>query len=548
MSETTEGAAKSYLSKNVRLKRDKLIFFVLNLLVIMPYAVTLCSPWGCAGAVVILVLLFVWTVALSDNSRPASWNLPVFGFLDACILLGLSYQELIDYFNPDDLVYFIQRMEDRPYPGAVLAAALVLAVAADVHLRKGPLAVWLGMLGRTVAGGALIWALWCGGTLLTPRFLPGMNAFFAFYVLCAMGWCILCAAAYYVDSKSAIRSICLSWLLLAAFFTLCLTEAPLVQLFAGTLEERFLALPDMSFAWWRALSAAAVLTGCAIAVYDYDNHKMGADSLVLGALASGVLLLRILLSWYFAFSFLVFPVFLAGCFRCLYNERRQSKTLRLSSPAYLIAQMAALALAVHLLKTGLWVLTVLICVYAAVFYATAGKNSTAGYRLCHWITILSCPAVLAAGYIWQMRFVRESCVLVGTAYVIFACFILVLSWPHPDDRKSPDIYKWSVCGFMTLLCLMAAARYGSKIQVAFRPEDSTAVITLEARGEDNRIRSAVLSWTSLTGEALSGEIPLSAGENTVPIRGERLIISATDAFGATTTVTDWYPGWLLERK
>ena len=99
---------------------------------------------------------------------------------------------------------------------------------------------------------------------------------------------------------------------------------------------------------------------------------------------------------------------------------------------------------------------------------------------------------------------------------------------------------------MALLCLIAAGRYGTEVQVVFQPEDNTASITLEAKGKENEIQSAVCRWSDVTGQVVSGEQVLFAGENVASIQGEKLSIVVTDAFGAETTVTDWYPGWLLE--
>ena len=66
-----------------------------------------------------------------------------------------------------------------------------------------------------------------------------------------------------------------------------------------------------------------------------------------------------------------------------------------------------------------------------------------------------------------------------------------------------------------------------------------------SRGGDNEIALAAYYWSDLTGEPLGEEVPLSSGETEIPIQGERLTIVATDTHGARTTVTDWYPGWML---
>lgn len=534
-----ETAAKRDIGQYVLLKRNNLIFFALNLFLIVPRILKQYSPVGWVGAAVVLLLMFCLTVHKPEAGRPASRNLPLMGVLDVCILAVLSYQPLMDLLDPEMAEYILSDMEYSNLWFPLMLAALAGSVVLRRHL-------WLGGLCRAAAGACFIVVLFSDGALPWPYFYNDTEMFFVLYLLGAAGWLILCALAYYADPQSLSGSVWMSWVLLAALFLLCMTETLMIPSLAAAAEEYLFAISSVGLAWWKVLLAAAVLICGSIAVYGYSDHRMGPDSLVLGVMACCLLLLRVLISRYFIFSWVLFPVLLAGSFRCLYNEFRHTKTLRLISPVYLPVQLAALVLAVHLLKTGLWILAILICAYTVVFYATAGKNTTPGYRRFHWLTVLSCPAVLAVGYIWQRCFAVTSIILIGVMYAVFAFTILILNWPHPDKKEGSDVYRWVICGFMTLLCLVTVTRYGTKVQVTFLEEDSLAVITLEARGADNDVSSAAISWSSLTGGSSGREIALSAGENVVPIKDERLTIVVTDSYGITTTVTDWYPKWLLD--
>lgn len=543
MPETMEATAQINFGMHVRLKRNKLIFFALNLLLVIPWALKRYSPWGWAGAAVILLLMFLFTVHIPDADYAASRSLPFIGFFDVCIWAVLSWQRLVEQFSLDNAAAIFERLEVNPC-FILMLAMLVLGI----FLQNGPRGLWAGGLGRAAAGAFFILLLCSDCMLPRPSFYSGTQGFFVLYLLCSVGWLFLCAAAYYTDPQTQPVSNCLTWLLLAALLILCVTETSLIQPLASAVWEWLLDVPSAGLAWWKVLLAAVVLTGASVAAYDYDGRKMGPDSLVLGILAGGVLLLRILISRYFAFHWVLFLTFLTGSLRCLYNECRQAKTLRFTSSVYLTVQLAVLVLAAQMLKTGLWLLVILLCVYGLVFYATVGKTAAPGYRLFHWLTVLSCPAVLAVGYIWQRCFVKESCIFVLVMYAVFAFAILILSWRHPDQRICPDVYKWILCGFMTVLCLIAATRHGTRVQVTFHKEDCTAVIALEAQGKGNTVASASIRWGRLIGEGSGEERVLSAAETTVPIEDEKLTIVVTDAYGSTTTVTDWYPRWLLEQK
>lgn len=537
MPENTEGTAQNFLADKVLVKKNKLLFFALNLVCILPYLIKHYSHLEAGLAACFLLMLFILTVLQPHAATPAGKNLPLFGFFDVCILLGMSTRELLDRFTLDDLPHILARAEGRQCL-LLLPVGLVLCVLPF----RSSLAVWLKGLGRTAIGAFPLLLIWSNGKLLGISFADGGKGFFVFYLLCAAIWYTLCAVSYTVTPGALRRNNWLSWLLLLVFWALCLTETSLVWERILPIRDWLLAIP--SLAWWKTILAVAVLIGCAIAAYAYADSLMGPDSLVLGALGGGILLLRVLLSNYFAFSWLVLLVFLAGALRCLQNEMRHTKTLRLSTPVYLAAQTAALLLTAFLLKRGLWVLLVLLVVYGLIFYAIHGKMETLPRQRCRWLVTLSCPAVLALGYIWQTRFIPAVCLLLAAAYGVLAFVILLLLWPHPSERRSPDRYKWMVCGAMALLCLMTATRYGVKAHITFQPERGTAHIELAARGGDNEIALAAYYWSDLTGEPLGEEVPLSSGETEIPIQGERLTIVATDTHGARTTVTDWYPGWM----
>ena len=543
MPENTEGTAKRTLSSKALAMKNKLIFFALNLVCVLPHVAKRYSHWGAGIAAGMLLVLFFLTVLRPGANTPASRNLPFFGLIDAGILLGLFFQDLKLRFTMDNMSSILALAESRPRCIWLVPVGVVLCVLPF----KGILAVWMKGLGRTAIGASLLLLLGSDGRLPKPTFfVNGGEAFFFFYLLCAVAWYTLCAVSYAVDEDVQRRDYRLSWLLLGVFCTLCLTETSLVWEMLGPVQMWLLAVPSVGLAWWKAVFAMVVLIGCAVAAYDFDYACMGEDSLVLGTLGGGILLLRVLLSSYFVFSWLVIPVFLVGAFHCLQNEVEQEKTLRLSSPAYLIAQTAALLLAVCLLKRGLWVVATLLVVYGLVFYTVHGKMGTPRRQLCRWLETLSCPVALALGYIWQARFILSSCFLLAAVYGVLAFVIILLLWPHPSGQSCPDGYKLLVCGAMALLCLMTATRYGAKARIAFQPEDGMARIELEARGKDNEIVEAAYHWSGLDGEPRSGEIPLSAGETEIPIGGEKLTVVVTDAHGARTTFTDWYPGWMLE--
>lgn len=522
------------------LKRNKIVLFALNGVLVLPCAIRHFSPAGAGVTLLLLLLAFFLTVVRSDAGLPAVRGLPVLGVFDVLILLALSYKELL-FFLPESSEFISARLYFTDYDW-LLALGVLLCL---LPFRE-KLALWSKGLGWVVIGGYLTLRLWCSDFLPSGQIEPGLKASILFLLLCVLAWFSVCAVSRTVDENTLSRDRWLSRLLLTIYLVLGLAEPALLQQFFSRMYQWFLTASEVGFAWWKALLAAGVLTGCAVASYDLRNKRMGPDSLVLAGLSGFVLLVRVLMSRYFICGWIIPLVFLAGSLLCLKNEGKQAKTLQLSSPAYLAAQTAVLLAAVLLLKRGVWITVLCMAVYALVFTALAGKMVTSRRQLWLWLIRLSCPAVLAAGTVWHLRFLPASLWLIAAAFAVLALVVILLHWPNPTGMVCPDGLKWMVFGAMVLLCLLVSLRFGSKVEVAFQPDSETAHIELEARGRDNKIVSAKCSWSRFTGEALSGEQTLQSGGMDIPIQGEKLTIVVTDAFGTTTTVTDWYLRWLWQ--
>ena len=78
----------------------------------------------------------------------------------------------------------------------------------------------------------------------------------------------------------------------------------------------------------------------------------------------------------------------------------------------------------------------IVAAYTLVFYETAEKRNSGKYKLCHWLTILSAPAVYAVAYIWHMRFSLDTVIMLALMYAVFAGVMIILHWPHPDTVEA----------------------------------------------------------------------------------------------------------------
>lgn len=518
-------------------KKNGLLFFGLNLLLIGPQIFRKFSLWGAAGAAALLLVLLVLTLKRANDWEPASRDLPLLAVFDLCVLLVLSHAELRGQFGLQNADFLLRGLRSLGSFWLIPAgAALCLARVENPPLLR----LWVKALGRTAVGAGLLLMRWSSGSLLV--FYGEGKRLLVMYLLCALVWYLLCTVSFGVEPEGLQRDFWLSRLLLAVFLVLCLLEPVVLREFLLRLADW--AREAAAGVWWKTALTAAVLAGSAAAVYEYDRNRMGPDAAVLGILASGAVLLRGLTEWYFAFNGGLLLVFLVGSLFCLFNEAENRKTFGFANLVFLPLQLGALLAAAMLLKRGLWAMVLLLCVYGCLFFVLSGRRTTSKRWLFYWLTLLSCPPAAAAAYLWRMRFLPETMKALGAVYAVLALGMVILHWPHPDRRSAHPNDKRALCVLMALLSLAASARYGTAVQISFQEADYTASITLTARGEENAIRSAGYVWSGALEEPGPAVRRLSAGETVIPIEGEKLTVLVTDAFGASTEVTDWYPGWM----
>lgn len=527
MADTTSPGGGGPLAGAALMRKNKLIYFALDLALILPRVVRQFTPLGAGLSALILAAAFFVTVVRSHPSAPAAAGLPVLLFCDVLVLLVLSYPSLVY-----DLSRFTQMWSGiwlvfplwLPLAGAALSLAPI----------PEPFTLWAKGLGWAGLGGYCARLAWANSAAEA-----GGGAAVLLYLLCLGVWYAACAAAH-LTGDTLRRDRWLSRVLLAVFAVLSLAASPL-------LLDRFAAacrwcrsIPEGGFSWWQVIAATAALAGCAIAACDFPGRRPGADCLVLGGLAGLLLLLRTLVSCYSPVGLAAPVVYLAGLLRCVRNEGAGRRTLSLSSLTYLAAQTGALILALWLLSRGLWPVAAALAVYALVFHALGDKTARPHPLLLDWLLRLSLPAVLAMGYLWRLGFHPGSLLFLAAACGVLALVMVVLQWSNPAGRTGPAGLNWSLCGLMALLSLSVCLRFGADVRLVHIPNDPTVQVEVAARGRDNEVRSAVYCWYDWTGNPLGREQSLGSGVTEMGVAGDRLEITVEDSRGVRTRATGWY--------
>ena len=537
----TTATTKRTLKEAVIAKRDKIIFFVLNLALVIPFLVENYTHIGLGAAFLIMLWAFYRCVVKASDQLPAARRIPQLLFFDVLAHLAISYEDLAMYFIGENFSSVMYSIEGKG--ATILLAGLVLNILVS---KKWSNLQWLKYAAKTLIGVSFILMIWGNGGLLHPNFNLGGDIMFVFYLMFSLVWFLFCSIAYRLEPEVYVAKPLarLSNLLLIFFVLFCSTEFELAMEFLMDARIFLLDMPDDGLNWWKVILGAVILVGCAIATYDRKRDTMGVDSLVLCFIASAMILLRVLMANYFAYNWIIFAVFLFSSLRCLRNEIAGEKTLQLNALIYTVVQLAVLLAATWLIKAGLWINVVVIALYTMIFYSAYNKNTAEWHPLRFWLIVFSAPAVYAIAYIWQTRFHMETIILILVAYAVFAFVLIVLSQPHPDNLPVPKVYRVVLCGFLALLCWFAMGRNGAKVDIQPDLLWEETYVTIESNGKENYVVSAQYQWSTKTGKTLTaGEMNPSG--DILPIEGEVLTVTTTDAYGVRTIKTQWYPDWLI---
>ena len=529
----TEDIMKRTFLDGAIAKRNKIIVFVLNLALVIPHLVQNYSLWGLIGTVILLLMAFYFLIIKKDSAVAAVACLPALLFYDVCIFMAISYQDIADNFSFSHLGYFLTNLRG---PCITL---FVIGLALNLFTPKKAGTVWLRGVAKTLMGMALIMQNWTEGGLFTASFLGEGQTFMEFFLLFSMIWFTVAACSTYADQDLQARNNWLSTFLLFFLFLFCTVEKGLANRWMGQIGAFMDNLATDTLAWWKIILASAVCGCCAVATYDQKNKVMGVDSVFLMALALGAIVIRVLMTTYFSFNWIVLPFLLVGSVRCLKNEVVQKKTLRLPSWGYLAAQFVMLLLSIHLLVSGLWINLLVLVVYLLIFYTNFTKLGDDPLKPGHWILILTAPAAYAIAYLWSARFSVGALTVILVCLAMCSAVMLILNRKHPAQRQAPVVYKVIVCGLMVLLCLMAAGRHGTKVKITL-DKPGTTTVAVEARGKKNKVESVTCQWRDKTGKKLAEEQVLPADGGIMNIGGEILTVTVKDTFGVKTTKTYWY--------
>lgn len=523
-------------------KTNKIIFYIVNLLFVVPYIVKNYSSIGVGVAIALLLFLLFQMLKKEEENLPASVYLPFIVWIDFFIYIGINHQILKDTFDWDRVTNFFISSNDTCFWMLGVGVALLFIGISKVKYS------WLFGCGATFVGSSVILTLWSNCQLDNIVFVPWGESVLAIFLLVTIIWSIVYQISIIVSPYKRILYIWLGLSLLLSILILNVANYDYLLRIGSEIELLLLNLPTTYFAWWKVILVTVIAIIGAIEMYPMGNKEVGVDGLVVFALGDLIFSIKLLMSNYFSYNWILFFVLLGCILVCINNESNAQKmTLNFSNSDYLIILSIVFIICVLLLKNGLWINLIISTAFLLLFYSKKKvfeKNSY--HNIFFYLYIIACVLCEAMGWMWKFRSYTNGFIMLGIIFVVTLLGVFIINMNHPNGicvRRSVCLI---ICVCMLILSLLCMNKYGTKVDISFQSEENTLEIVLKARGK-NEVESAYYYWSNKNGDSLQEQNVLYEGTQTIPIEGELLTIVVVDSKGITTTVNEWYPEWLLKR-
>lgn len=506
--------------------KNRIVFYTLNLLFLLPALQKSGSLAGLAAAVVLLIILLVISMRSGGNSEPASAQIPVLLFFDGLILFAWHGEALLAGFHTDQLEQMTwSYMQQRP----------LCLVLAGIGLLLGLLGLWrryfwLVSLSGAALGSAVILLFWSSGSLRNFRLFANGEKVIAAFLVCAFIWTLFSRVAQFAAPEKWGLNVFLSILLLCGIAALHLLEPQYVQSLAAGLLGVLLT--------WKQVAVACVLLliGCAITAMDKGAEGVSFDFLTLLACALFIFAAKFLSCTYFIGSRLFFLLLPAGMLWCLKNAATDRTTLGLSPLCYMSVQAGILLVCAKALQMGLHLNVALAAVTGWALRLRWIQEKPESFQDFFCRTLIAFFAAEALVWQWRMRFSREGVLLIAVVFAMAMGGLLLTGLPHPEGVRAPGSVRIWVCACAGILCLLSMI--------------PTLWIRAEVRGDESYIEVKALTgaearkisccWKDWRGQVIE-ETELKEPKAVLPVRGDLLTVTAADEKGIRSSRDFWVP-------
>lgn len=415
-------------------------------------------------------------------------------------------------------------------------------------------------------------------------------------IIVALIWLFVCTYSNVVSKGerrgTAFYSLIISVIILFFNFYFANNETKGLNVFFVIPETIDDSIARKMYPWWLVilLTVLFLAVGTILAVLgnssSEDDVRGFADAKFFYSAAVLALLTKIILSNYFAYSFVLYIclliVFRADIAKDVSridkkdkNDRyydvedfifRSVRLLYISICYIFIVQMAEnmLYLTLPIALIIMYMLYKLVgnFVKKEILEDETVKSTLDGMPKAYHFSIIVLTAVFTASLVYHYRFSLSNFVLLGILVLTVLLVFNALKRKIPNNIKLPEIntVKWLATVFAIIVCIVLTASSGAKLKLKsdFDQPSATISVTVNKKSTINKIEyqwdnGIIFDGYQMLVEDLEPiefdkEVKAIKGkkrdaELTLPIQGESLTVWITDSNDVQTTRTLWFPTW-----
>lgn len=416
----------------------------------------------------------------------------------------------------------------------------------------------------------------------------------AFSIIVSFVWLFICSYSNIVTTGekrgTAFFSLVFSIIVLLFNFFFANNSVKGLNVFFVIPETITDSVARKMYPWWLAILLTVVFiaagTFLAVLADGEDDVRNYADAKFFYAVAVLAFLSKIILSNYFAYSFILYIGILiilntdirkdiSRIEKKEKNDRyydvedfifRSLRLLYLAICSVFIIQMAEnmlyLTLAIALILMYMLYKLVDNFTKKEILEEESVKSVLDGLPKSYHFSIVVLAAVFTASLVYHYRFSISNFILLAILVVTVMLVFTAMKRKLPNNIKLSEIntVKWIATLFVVVVCIVLTSSSGAKLKMEYDESKTSTTISVSTN-KKTTIKKIEYKWDN--GLVYDGyqmivrdadpilfdkQVKSIAGkkretELTLPVQGENLTIWITDANGVQTTRTLWYPTW-----
>lgn len=534
-------------------KQIRLLYFILNTVVIIPFIMSFFSVFGSIATLAILAGGFVYFVIGGKESTEPYTEIIKILFMDTLICGSLIF------------LYFLGAVTEAEYlPGEQLANLSINAylfvfiyVIGIVLKRSKPLIAYIISWFSLIVIGYLLCIALCtvDGSLIMPEFIKGGAVVLHIYLIFAAVFS-LCSILVILAGTKNFNIFMFSISFIIFFFVLISSYSGILNKFYEW-EKDFGNFTSNALLWAKVtvVYVIALLTCLTILFRGIigNKGKMFCFNInVLLFIANAALLYKFTLSWYSGFNYVLVYLYVFAVLFMLWRDLElkggeERKNLSffekfiheeivegLKTTEFIIAAAVLSLASIWMFKHNMLVNALIILLFMILAFIPKKPSVNA------WIYATVFIFLQALAWIFQFKLSLDNVFFATVMVLITMATLFVLNLRNPNGFKTAAGLNIAVFVLFCILNLVLISRHGSKISVY--PDDKKVGVVVKAIGGDNQIEEAVIYWTDGRGEKITEETEFT-DQIESDVHGACIHIVTTDSFGVVSSKTQWFPYW-----